>query len=705
MSQKKAKAASTDQEKLSLWQERLAQSDAVWKDKVSEMDNREALVKGSNSITALVSGDSQTTTSHVRNIIFENIESQISSSIPMPKVSAYRKEDERLAQIAENYIRNELDRMPFEMMNDMAERVVPTQGGVLFLVEWDNTKRTYATIGELVVSVIHPKQLAPQPGIYTDIEDMDWFIIKFPTTKAAVLREYGIDISNEGESEPEVRGSGNQDNSEDSVTKYIGYERNEDGLINKYVWVNDTELENLTNYQARRMPICTKCGRIQPYVGQPIVVNDGTQQQMSPQEQMAGFQMATQLADQVMNPGMPQDENAVGGLTLTAGAEPELPKYDGGPCPWCGNSEWTTQEMEWEEVIVPVQTQQGTQIPGAHMEIDPETQMAVEVPTQIPYYRPDIYPVVLQRSVSQYGQLLGNSDVDMIKDQQNTLNRMSQKIIDRLLKAGTRVTLPSDPRFSIDPNDSETWRVDDPALKNLIDRYEFSGNLQYEMAFTSQVYEEARQILGITDSFQGRHDPTAVSGTAKQYAAAMAAGRLESKRMMKNAAYAKIFEMMFKFLLAYSDEPRTVAYKNHKGDTVYEEFNRYDFLVQDATGQWHYNDRFLFSVDTTTPLAANREALWQETRQNLQSGAFGEPASTETLILFWGKMEELHYPGAASTKKFLEEKLESQQQAMAAAPAVPGMNGNPMVPGMGGGQEVPTVQAAVPEPTGQMPVM
>lgn len=47
---------------------------------------------------------------------------------------------------------------------------------------------------------------------------------------------------------------------------------------------------------------------------------------------------------------------------------------------------------------------------------------------------------------------------------------------------------------------------------------------------------------------------------------------------------------------------------------------------------------------------------------NLQTGAFGDPASTETLILFWSKMEMLHYPGAGETKSFLEEKLQREQQ-------------------------------------------
>ena len=49
---------------------------------------------------------------------------------------------------------------------------------------------------------------------------------------------------------------------------------------------------------------------------------------------------------------------------------------------------------------------------------------------------------------------------------------------------------------------------------------------------------------------------------------------------------------------------------------------------------------------------------------NLQTGAFGDPTQTETLILFWGKMEELHYPGAGTTKKYLEEKAQREQQQM-----------------------------------------
>ena len=54
---------------------------------------------------------------------------------------------------------------------------------------------------------------------------------------------------------------------------------------------------------------------------------------------------------------------------------------------------------------------------------------------------------------------------------------------------------------------------------------------------------------------------------------------------------------------------------------------------------------------------------------NLQQGAFGDPAALDTLILFWGKMAELHYPCAEETKRYLQEKQEREKNQGAAAAA------------------------------------
>ena len=444
------------------------------------------------------------------------------------------------------------------------------------------------------------------------------------------------------------------------ITQYLGFAMNDEGGIDLYSWAGQTEIEDLENFQARRQPVCARCGQVRPLPGQIIsgdVAMDTQTGYSLAAEALAGHRMAERIAENQTGEGF------LAGVEI-AEPDPEALEYDGGACPWCGCEEWEERQMEYEEVFLPIQTTMGTRIPGMHEAVD-ELGNPVMVPTLVPYYKPNVYPVVIQKSVYIFGQLLGNSDVDVITDQQNTINRLEKKIIDRLLKAGTRVTLPEKLNLRLSPKDGEKWIVKDMAQKQLIDVYEFSGNLQWELNYLAIVYEESRQILGITDSFQGRKDPTATSGKAKEFSASQSAGRMESQRVMKNAAYAKLFELMFKYQLAYADEPWPISYKNHRGETVYEEFNRYDFLEQDENGQWRYNDAFNFSVATSSPLENNREAMWQECRMNLETGAFGDPKSTETLILFWGKMEMLHYPGAGDTKRYLEERLKREQaQAM-----------------------------------------
>jgi hypothetical protein len=194
--------------------------------------------------------------------------------------------------------------------------------------------------------------------------------------------------------------------------------------------------------------------------------------------------------------------------------------------------------------------------------------------------------------------------------------------------------------------------------------YNLQVDTTQDQVLANDHYQQARNILGITDSMQGRPDPTATSGVAKQIAVAQSAGRLESKRIMKNAMYADLYEVMFKFLLAYSDEPRAVRRTKADGETEYSVFNKYDFLQKDAAGEYFWNDDFLFSVDNSSAMAGNREAMWQEIRMNLQTGAFGDPKNPETLILFWTMMAGQHYPFAKDIKDHLEQKAQEQKMAM-----------------------------------------
>lgn len=653
-------------EKLRMWQDRLARNESAYQEEKAQMDGREALYRGDRGIKPVVKGERTDKTPHVRNICAELVEAQVSSSIPQPKVTARRKQDEGKAKLIEDMLRNELDRLPFEQLNDMMERTVPIQGGGAFLVEWDSTKQSHSAVGELSVSVLHPKQIVPQNGVFTGVEDMDYIILKLPQTKGFIRRRYGVDVADEGEREPEVKGSDAQAAAEDMVTQYTAYYRNDKGGIGLYSWVNDVQLEDLEDYQARRLRRCAKCGAAEPMdgvepMGAPTL--DGT-------PPIPAFIGAVML-DGAEGPGRE--------------AAPSARRGGRKVCPYCGGAKWEHTEEDYEELPMPVLRSDGSSIGGMHpveraseTSVDglglPVVEMVLE-PERVPFYKPDIYPVLLQKSVSVYGRLLGDSDIDKIADQQNTTNRLSAKILDKLVKSGSYMTLPDEASIKTDSEDMKIIRPGSAASAQLIGVYDLEGNISQDMAYREQVYQEARQIVGITDSFQGRHDATATSGKAKEFAAAQSAGRLESKRVMKDAAYAALFEAMFKFKLAYADEPRPVVSRDSHGNIEYQSFNRYDFLEQDEAGEWWWNDQFLFSCDTSAPLASNREAMWQETRMNFQSGAFGDPTQLRTLILFWTKMELLHYPGAGETKAYLEEELKRQQaaaQMQAQSAAVPG---------------------------------
>src|SRR5699024_1713889 len=93
---------------------------------------------------------------------------------------------------------------------------------------------------------------------------MDYIILKVPQTKEYIKRKYGVDVRDESETEPDVKGSVETSTADDMVTQYIAYYRNKKGGIGLYSWVNDTPLEDMEDYQARRLRRCAKCGALEP---------------------------------------------------------------------------------------------------------------------------------------------------------------------------------------------------------------------------------------------------------------------------------------------------------------------------------------------------------------------------------------------------------------------------------------------------------
>lgn len=663
MSEKAPKAAARNmQSALTTWQERLRLAEAAYAAEQSRMIHREERVDGSHTILDENGRKAKKQATHVRNVCFETVETQVDSNIPQPKVTAVRQEDERLAKLIEDMLRNLLDRLPMERINDEAERISPTQGGYGLLVDWNSQAAGRGWLGELKVSLLHPRKMIPQDGIY-QVADMDYIFVKDAQTKRQIRQRYGVDVSEESEADPDARSLGaGSSGADELVTMVTAYYRNQEGGIGRIRWVNDTLLEDLEDYQARRVQKCRACGAIGDGIKCRFCGGKTFEEELQEDEELL------------------EELTTAGGLVIPA-ESPARDEY-GQPVMRDVSENRLLWDAETAELLTP--------FPAAARA---ETVME---PTRLPYYKPDIFPIVLRKNVSKSGRFLGGSDIDAIEDQQNTLNKLSTKVDEKVLGGGSFTTVPKGVGRFITDEDNRKLEVDSPAQLQSIHVFNTQVDISQDLILRGEVYEEARQTIGITDSLQGRKDPTATSKVAKEFSAAQAAGRMESKRIMKNALFQDLFEVLFKFMLAYADEPRPVTAYNEQGEIEYKVFDRHDFLYQDEAGNWKYNTDFLFSCDSSAPLASNREAMWQETRMNFESGALGKPTELTTLVRFWTQMEKLHYPMAGEIKKDLQTELEQQRAAQAQAAMG--------APAGAGGQKLPTVPASgssgVPLPDG-----
>ena len=602
------------------WQKRLEDARNQYEKELKNMKKYQEYYEGTRSVQPDANRGVTPTklATNVRNIVYELIESQVDSSIPMPKIRAIHPEDDELAKKMEKFLENKVKTCGLILMNDAEERTVPIVGGDFVRVEWDQRRGLHSEIGDLKVSELHPKKVIPQIGVI-DFDEMDYFFIQEVMTKKTVKRVYGEDVSECTNTEEymtdDIDGA---KNNEDLVTVNTAFYRNDEGGVGIFVWCDYVKLLDLDEYEARYLDKCAKCGA--------TMVN--------------------------------------------------------GVCPECGSKKSKKAKDEYEDIVDAIEVKVSTG--GSRMVGGPEEepvldemgnpvldetgrpQMTIKrTKKKIPYYRPNIYPIVLRKNITAQNKLLGGSDVDVIIDQQDTIKKLGTKINEKLLKGGSYVTLPKDVDPEKDGEDLNILRLENPAQKQLIDTINLQPNVQNDQNYLEINYSWAKSSLGITDSYQGKYDASATSGTAKQYAINQAAGRLDSKRTLKNEAYAQLYEIMFKFWLAFSDSPSEITSTNSDGSAMHDQLDRKEFLRLDAAGEFYWDDEFIFETDPTSTLMQNREAMWNQTDMKLQSGAFGPVGDLETARAYWTIMKANGYPNASVILNLVEERIEQQQQMAA----------------------------------------
>ncbi len=610
------------------WAKRLENAKTQYETELENMKKYQSYYDGTREVQADANRGTNPTklATNVRNICYELVESQVDSSIPMPKIRAIHPEDDELAKKIEKFLENKVKTCGLTLMNDAEERTVPIVGGTFTRVEWDQHKGLHSEIGDLKVSELYPNKVIPQVGVI-DFDEMDYFFIQELMTKDTVKRVYGEDVSDCKNDYPEmtedIEGASTN---EDLVTVNTAFYRNDKGGVGIFVWCDFVKLLDLDEYEARYLDRCAKCGAV--------------------------------MVD--------------------------------GKCPECGSKKAEKHKEDYEELVEGIQVKvAGGDVRNISAEIvnnvplmdengEPvldefgQPQMTVErIKKKIPYYRPNIYPVILRKNITAQNRLLGGSDIAVIIDQQDTIKKLGTKINEKLLKGGSYVTLPKEVEVERDGEELNIIRLDNPAQKAMIDTITLQPNVQNDQAYLEINYSWAKSSLGITDSYQGKYDASATSGTAKQYAINQAAGRLDSKRTLKNEAFAKLYETMFKFWLAFSDSPSEISSTDSEGASVHDQLDRKEFLRMDSAGEFYWDDEFIFETDPTSTLMQNREAMWNQTDMKLQSGAFGPVGDLETARAYWTIMKANGYPNASLVLNQIEDRIAEMQQ-MASQPPTEG---------------------------------
>ena len=274
--------------------------------------------------------------------------------------------------------------------------------------------------------------------------------------------------------------------------------------------------------------------------------------------------------------------------------------------------------------------------------------------TGIPYYTPRTFPIVIRKNTSADAQLFGQSDCDYIRPEQQAINKIESRILQKLLRSAVTPIVPEDATISV--NNSVFGQVIRIKPGESIAQYgkvDTTPDVSQDIAEAERLYEHSKRILGISDALQGLDTSSGESGYSRQLKISQATGRLESKRKMKHTAYADLDRIIFELYLAFADEPRALVYRDAYGRIHNAEFNRYDFIELDTeSGEYYYDDGYLFSVDLNGGAEYQREALWERNLENLKAGTLGDPTSAITLLRYWQCQERAHYPHARENVEY-----------------------------------------------------
>lgn len=330
-------------------------------------------------------------------------------------------------------------------------------------------------------------------------------------------------------------------------------------------------------------------------------------------------------------------------------------------CPVCGGKHFeyrpVTEEVLQEPlkfITNPYRTNQSNDTEDDETQVD-ETK---EIPagTVIPHYLIRQLPFVPYKRISMPGTIYGISEVKMILEDQDLINKLLNKAENKSNESKTYVTKLKDTNISPKNNEISWVEVESPQEGQSIQVKQVMSDIQQEITQAQLLYELAKSTVGVTDTDQGKYDPSARSGKAKQLQMAASAKRNDSPNALRNLAFSGVYELIFKNLLAYCDEPREFVSLLPDGTQMEEVWSKYMFLQLDKNGNYYYRDDFAWSVDTAAEITQDRAAMWQLIDNDFINGTMGTQIdAARALKMYWQMKEQFGYPTAKYALAFMQD--------------------------------------------------
>lgn len=521
----------------------------------------------------------------LRKMGYEFVESKVDNNIPMPKMTPRYKSDLPLVQVTEDYLRYNMDNIFTKYMNDRSERSTYVDGTSWYKVWWDSLDNDCDSSGQVKIDVCLEDQIVPQPGII-DWRKLEYIFELQQISLSRIWDLYGRRIMPVASNTSQTA---NYDETSDlsTITMITCYYLNDKRIVGKFSWAEHSRqvICDEEDWQIRKLRTCTKCGQVVP-------------------------------------------QNDI--------------------CPVCGSKSFkyknAEEEILAEDLYMVYNPYEIGETDDENMKDHYEKKLFLAKGTKIPYYKLRMLPFVPRPAVSSIESLYGISEISILLEMQDVTNKMYTKMVDKTLSSGAIVTKPRRVKMEDTDEGIKQLNVNTYEEAQMIQNKQIMADTSQDIVAAQMLYDSAKASSGVTDSYQGKYDASATSGKAKEFAAQQTAGRIESLRIMKAAAFSGLYELILKYLLAFSDDTQRFVKTLPNGSVVEQEWNKYMFLDKDKWGNVYYRDNFKFNSDPAATLVNNRVAMWQEIQNQFIQGAFGNPADARTIELFWNMMDQQQYP-------------------------------------------------------------